>query len=172
MADSFRIDVDLTRFNIDSELEGYLKKVDAEMAASSNAIESSAATRVPVNLGGLKSVIQAKKIGPLSYEVVAPVAYAPAIEFGTGKSVKVPAGFEALASQFIGLPGIRQGNFADMVLALFEWGKKHGFNFKEPKDATFLASSILRKGIKPQPYLIPAFIFEQEQLMKRLNAIK
>lgn len=191
MGDTFRIEIDLKKFDLDSELEKYLKAVDKEMEASSRNIEAAAGARVATDLGGLKSVIKAQKIGPLDYEVVAPVAYAPAIEFGTGKNVKVPAGFEAMASKFIGLPGIRKGDFTDFVFAILDWMKRKGIragvystttrrrlgNRQQKADedlklASAICYSILRNGIKPQPFLIPAFLFEQEQLLKRLSQIK
>ena len=135
MGNSFSIDIDIARFNdqLDKEYQGIVAEMDAEFQAAVVNIEKAAVISVPVDKGFLKSSIQAKKIDRLNYEVVAPIKYAPYVEFGTGSNVNIPAGFESFAQQF------------------FVSGK--GRN-------------------RAQPFLIPAFLFESEQLLKRLEAIK
>ena len=135
MGNSFSIDIDIARFNdqLDKEYQGIVAEMDAEFQAASVNIEKAAVIAVPVDKGFLKSSIQAKKIDRLNYEVVAPIKYAPYVEFGTGGNVSIPPGFESLAEEF------------------YVSGK--GRN-------------------RAQPFLIPAFIFESQQLLKRLEAIK
>jgi hypothetical protein len=148
MANSFSIDVNLTRFNdeLDKEYQAIIAEMDAEYQAAASNIEAAAVIAAPVSnkmernekasgptAGGLKSIIQAKRLDRLDYEVVAPIKYAPYVEFGTGENVSIPPGFEELAQTF----------YVD--------GK--GRN-------------------KAQPFLIPAFLFESQQLLKRLEAIK
>lgn len=102
MANAFNVEIDLKRFNnqLDKEYQEIVKRTDAEMFAATVNIEKAAAQAAPVDLDGLKSTIQAKRLGPLNYEVVAPITYAPYVEFGTGNQVVIPKGFEALARQF------------------------------------------------------------------------
>lgn len=135
MANSFSIDVNLARFNdeLDKEYQGIIAEMDAEFQAATVNIEKAAVIAVPVDKGFLKSSIQAKRLGRLDYEVVAPIKYAPYVEFGTGGSVSIPPGFEALAR-------------------------------------TFYVSGKGRN--RAQPFLVPAFLFESQQLLKRLEAIK
>ena len=148
MANSFSINIDIARFNdqLDKEYQGIIAEMDAEYQAASVNIEKAAVVAAPVGnkmgrneranadtAGGLRSTIQAKRLDRLNYEVVAPIKYAPYVEFGTGGNVSIPPGFESFAQQF------------------FVSGK--GRN-------------------RAQPFLIPAFIFESQQLLKRLEAIK
>ena len=140
MGGSFSITIDKKRFQdeLDKEYKALLDEMDAEVSAAAINITKAAVMAAPVRQskgtkGGLKSSIAYKPLGFLDYEVVAPITYAPYVEFGTGGLVQIPKGFEDLAQQF------------------YVNGK--GRN-------------------RAQPFLIPAFIFETEQLEKRLKAIK
>jgi hypothetical protein len=62
-----------------------------------------------------------------------------------------------------------------MVKALMEWVEKKGIaSGKQTKSVAYIiALSILRKGLRPQPFLIPAFEQERPKLKLRiLNIIK
>lgn len=61
------------------------------------------------NRGGLMGMIKMNYLKPLAVEIIANRTYAPYVEFGTGKKVKVPKGLEAYAMQFKGR-GIRKVN--------------------------------------------------------------
>jgi hypothetical protein len=109
---------------------------------------------VPVDMGQLKQSIGSTKASiELNRSVIfANTNYAANVEFGTGSKVKVPSGFEKLASQFKD-KGI--GNFDDFLDSIREWCKRKGI---DEKLAYVIASSILKRGIKPQPYFIPSYL--------------
>jgi HK97 gp10 family phage protein len=174
------------------------KKVEAQVVQEFNAsalkIQSDAKKNVPVNLGTLRNSIQltsATNGNKIIYTVGTSVSYAPYIEFGTPgtqskENLKIPAGYEDFAMQF---KGKSQGKFKDMVLALAEWVTKQGIvasysiktqrrtgnkknNAKKDLSAAWaIAISIIRKGVRAHPYLIPAFEAEKINLRKKIKDI-
>jgi HK97 gp10 family phage protein len=85
--------------NIDGKLR---QNVGDEINASALNIQSSAKRLAPVDLGFLRNQIALVPIGDLTIAVEARAKYSPYIEFGTGGQVKVPAGYEDLATMFKG----------------------------------------------------------------------
>lgn len=154
-----------------------------EFKASVMAIASDAKRRAPKNLGTLSQGIGFAGTG-LTWDAFATSSYAAYMEFGTGGKVQIPAGFESYASQFRGGKG---GTFKEMVLAIAQWVKRKGITgtysvktqrrtgnkaARETQDmqaAWAIAISILKKGIKPQPFMIPAYETEKPKLMARLK---
>ena len=158
------------------ELEGKLNKlstalkvdVSDEINASALKIENQAKRLAPVNLGQLRNSIALIKDGELTYSVAANASYSAYVEFGTGPQVNVPADFKSYAQQFKGKSG---GSFKDMVEALTLWVKAKGIgNGKNQKGLAYIiALSILRKGLRPQPFLIPAYEQEKPKLIQNIN---
>ena len=88
------------------------KEVAMEINASALAIQSKARRDVVVDNGILRNSIQLKEVNKgdkLIYTVGSALKYAPYVEFGTGGTVNVPAGYEDFAIQFKG-KGIRKIN--------------------------------------------------------------
>lgn len=85
------------------------------------------------------------------------------IEFGTGGYVSVPPEFQSVAQEF---KGFKSGNFADFLRDMKEWCKRHGI---EEKYAYIICVSILRKGIKPQPFLYPALKRGKDGIVRKLR---
>ena len=88
------------------------KEVAMEVNASALAIQSKARRDVKVDNGILRNSIQLKEINTgdkIMYTVGSRLKYAPYVEFGTGGTVSVPAGYEDFAIQFKG-KGIRKIN--------------------------------------------------------------
>lgn len=88
------------------------KEVAMEVNASALAIQSKARRDVVVDNGILRNSIQLKEINKgdkIIYTVGSALKYAPYVEFGTGGTVNVPAGYEDFAIQFKG-KGIRKIN--------------------------------------------------------------
>ena len=88
------------------------KEVALEVNASALAIQSKARRDVVVDNSTLRSSIQLKEINrgdKIMYTVGSALRYAPYVEFGTGGTVSVPAGYEDFAMQFKG-KGIRKIN--------------------------------------------------------------
>lgn len=157
-----------------------------EMSASTLKIEKDAKRLAPVNMGTLRQSIHATSKDKLTHYVDVNASYAPYIEFGTGGKVSVPAGYEEYAATFKGNKG---GSLNDMIKALTLWVKRKGLagtysvktqrrlggkSVKASQDeklARFLAIKILKNGIKPQPFLIPAYEAEKPKLIERLKKI-
>jgi HK97 gp10 family phage protein len=150
------------------------QEVKDEISASALNIQTGAKRLAPVNFGQLRNSIYLKeqKIEKgIVFTVGASASYAPYVEFGTGGKVSIPAGFEDLAS---GFKGKKAGTFKDMVEALTLWVRRKGIGGGNDKSIAYaIAINILRKGMRPQPFLIPAFETEKPKLIKNiLNVLK
>lgn len=162
-----------------------------EINDSALKIQSNAKKLAPVNFGNLRNSIFVKNYSNSNGFIVSVgtnVSYAPYVEFGTGGKVSVPSGYADYAMQFKGKTG---GKFIDMVKALAEWVSKKGItgtysvktqrrtgskstqNKQNLSMAYAIAISILRKGLRPQPFLIPAFEAEKSKLITKIeNVVK
>jgi len=145
-----------------------------EVNASALKIQSDAKKLAPANLGTLRGSIYKDEISKSANEymfiVGAAAKYAAYVEFGTGGKVSIPNGYNDYATQFRNKKG---GKFKDMVLALTEWVQKKGIaSGKQSKSVAYaIALSILRKGMRAQPFLIPAFEAEKPKLIQRIQKI-
>ena len=157
-----------------------------EMSASTLKIERDAKRNAPVNMGTLRQSIHATSKDKLTHYVEVGVSYGAYLEFGTGGKVSIPAGYQDYAATFRGNKG---GSLNDMIEALTLWVKRKGlagtYSVKsgrrlggkstqfsqDEKLARFLAIKILKNGIRPQPYLIPAYETEKPKLIQRLKKI-
>jgi hypothetical protein len=151
-----------------------------------------AKTKAPVNNGKLRGAINADYATKTSMKasVSVDVVYAAYVEFGTrgyaGSYVSsLPNDWQTYASSFKGKSG--SGTMDDFLNAIIDWVKDKGlagtYSVKTQrrtgaKDARELqdievaypiALAILRKGIKPQPYLFPAVVEANESLKQRLQ---
>jgi len=146
-----------------AKLEKVLQQeVSDEMSASALTIQRDAARRAPRNLGKLAQSIQIDNTQALSKTVFATASYAPYVEFGTGGQVSIPPGWESEAAAAQG----KGGKFKDMLLAIRDWCLRKGI---DPKAAYPIAVSILRKGIRPQPFFVPAYEAERPKLIQRIK---
>ena len=168
-----------------SNLSDVLKKLDTleskieqnvkdELNASALNIQTGAKRLAPVNFGQLRNSIYLKEQNVengIIYTIGSSASYAPYVEFGTGGKVSIPKGFEELAS---GFKGKKAGTFKDMLEALTLWVKRKGIGGGKDKSIAYaIAISILKKGMRPQPFLIPAYEAEKPKMIKNiLNAIK
>ena len=160
------------------KLDKYNKTVQAEVKDEVNAsalkIQSDAKKAAPVNINTLRGSIymepNVKSLTQYIFAVGTEVSYAPYIEFGTGGKVSIPTRYESYAN---GFKGKSKGKFKDMLMALTEWVEKKGIaSGKKSKSVAYMiAISILRKGLRPQPFLIPAFEREKPKLKLRIEKI-
>ena len=130
-------------------------------------IANQAKLRAPVDQGQLRQSI-GKTTARVGYNVsfvFANTPYAAFVEFGTGARVSIPKGFEKMASEF---KGKKSGNFDSFLDAIRGWCQTHGI---DPKLAYIIAVSILRKGLKPQPFLIPSYLEGIQQYPKTLRKV-
>jgi HK97 gp10 family phage protein len=144
--------------------------VGDEINASALKILTDAKRLAPVNFGQLRNQIALEPINDLTFAVEAKASYSPYVEFGTGPQVSVPADFTSYAAQFQGKKG---GKFKDFVDALTLWVKRKGIgDGKNDKGLAFvIARSILQKGMRPQPFLIPSYETEKPKLIQRLKKL-
>ena len=166
---------DITNFSdvlnkLDTLGEKLQQDVKDEVSASALNIQTKAKRLAPVNFGQLRNSIYLKeqnvKNGFL-FTVGSNAKYAPYVEFGTGGKVSIPKGFEELAG---GFKGKKAGTFKDMVEALTLWVKRKGIGGGKDKSIAYaIAISILRKGMRPQPFLIPSFEMEKPKLINNIK---
>jgi hypothetical protein len=154
------------------QVEDAIKKIDtkatkglsAELDTSSINIQRMAARTAPGNLGKLKGSFNIDIGNSLFKSVFSTVEYAPYVEFGTRGKARIPAGFEAFAAQYKA-----SGNGAKGAWKAIEfWIKRKGI---DPKLTFVIFRSIMRNGISPQPFMIPAYEKEKPALLKRLKAL-
>jgi hypothetical protein len=158
-----------------------------EIKASAINIEKNAKRLAPVNFGNLRRSIHFVRIDKLTYNVEASAKYAPYLEFGTGGKVSIPVGYAGYAAQFKGQKG---GTYYEFLMAIVDWIKKKGikggvystktkrrlgnkaqkFN-EDVKLAERIAYSILKKGIRAQPFLIPSFETETPKIFLRIKTL-
>lgn len=123
--------------------------------------------RAPKDEGYLARAINSES-GKLSVTISVNTDYAAYIEFGTRRFAAVyvstlPADWQAFARQF---QGSQPGSFADFIRRIIAWVKRKGID----EDAAYpIALKILREGIKPQPFLYPAFQKQKPLLIKDLE---
>ena len=179
--------------NLIKRVETLSEKVKDEIALSIREsalkIQKDAKRNAPVDMGTLRNSIfldfdyQKNK---LTYKVGASASYAPYIEFGTGGSVKVSPEYANYALQFKGKRA-GSGTLDEFLLALMDWVKRKGISgtystktkkrtgnksnkLGEDFDVAFaIMLKILKKGINPQPFLLPAYDAEKANLVKKIK---
>lgn len=157
----------------------------------SNEVVLLAKQAAPVNDGKLRQSIQADYAtnDNLVASVAVAVNYAAYLEFGTrgyaGAYVgSLPNDWKTYASSFKGKGG---GTFDEFLLAIMDWVKSKGLsgtysvktqnrtgakgarNFEDAEVAYPIALAIIRKGIKPHPYLYPATVTANKHLIDKLK---
>lgn len=144
--------------------------VGNEINASALKILTDAKRAAPVNFGQLRNQIALVQESDLTFRVEAKASYSAYVEFGTGPQTSVPVDFQAYAQQFKGKEG---GKFKDMVEALTLWVKRKGIGTgqNDKSLAYVIARSILLKGMRPQPFLIPSYETEKPKLIQRLKKL-
>jgi len=121
------------------------------------------------NEGKLSQAIQ-PFYGDLEAGVKVNINYAAYVEFGTRKMAaqylgSLPNDWQNIANQYKGGNG---GSIKGILYALRQWF----IDRKIPKEKQFfIARKILTEGIKPKPYLFPAFRDNIPQLKKDIQAI-
>lgn len=167
-----------SRYNIDrlrkkfKEFEEIAKEdIKAILSSSAQIIVNNAKRKAPSNYGKLRQSIGSEtKNQGFEQVVYAGEKYAPMVEFGTKLQVKIPSGFESMALQF---KGYKSGNFTEFLENIKEWVRIKGIATGDDIDrASYLiAMSILKKGIRAQPFLIPAFIEERPKIPEKMDKI-
>lgn len=160
-------------------------EIDGEIEAAFREINRKQVRGVPVDEGGLKQSLGYKRNGPMDYELFGNKSYMPYIEFGTKTKVRVPSELTEYAMQFKGKGS--DIKFDDFLLIILDWVHRKGIagrfsvktkrrvgsknsQFDEDFAAAYpIAISILRKGIKPQPFFFQPYFEEKAKLIQRIK---
>lgn len=148
-------------------------QVEDELRASAMEFEQMAKRNAANNggdRGSLQKSIGYRQINPLSFEVFAGIFYAPFVEFGTKKKVRVEPGFEDVAAQFKGQKG---SGSLKLIDAIKGWVKRKGIaKGKEADRVSFaIARSIYRNGIAPKPFFYKNVAPVRTKLLGNLQRI-
>jgi HK97 gp10 family phage protein len=132
--------------------------------ATAMQVNTEAKQQAPANYGKLRqSIINNVSDHGLRVAIEVGVKYGAFVEFGTGVYVQVPAELQQEALKF---KGMKTGSFSDFLKTIEDWCKRKGIS----EDAAYpIAMSILKKGVKPQPYLYPAYVKYRKEIKPRLE---
>lgn len=139
------------------------KVISAEIEAIARQISGDAKKNAPSNFGTLRQSIQPEKITPLSWEVVAMASYAGYVEFGTGSKVSVPKEMQEVANAIKSNP---KGNIDNALDSIKDWCRAKGI---DERAAWPILMSILEQGLRPRPFLFPAWMKGSKDLIKNLQ---
>lgn len=164
---------------------------NVDKALSANAIEIAGKARqlAPKDMGGLAGSIAEDVSKFLQKAVKVNSFYASYVEFGTGRYAAkyvatLPPDWRTYAATFKGKTE-GGGSLDDFLLLMVEWVKRKGLHGrtksgnrrtgkKANEDAYNIAYviviSILRNGIHPHPFLVPAFEDQRKQLKADISA--
>lgn len=129
--------------------------------------------------GGLLSHQYVQAAGKRSWEVGNSAFYAPFIEWGTGRQVKVPTEWREMAMQY---KGPYPGTWDLFEQNIKAWMKRHGIPERKVvthADGTesyidvayYIMVSILENGLKPRPFLYPAYVKNKTELVKQVKQL-
>ncbi len=173
-----------------AEIKAYPQDVERiinrEFTVFAQGTVNDAKSLAPVDEGRLRQSIGFVP-GELQITITVNVDYAAYLEFGTKSFAdayvaSLPQDWQVFAAQYKGAGG---GNFQEMVMRIKEWVKRKGFAStysvgshrktrvgaaNEDQAAYAIAVSIVRKGIRPHPYLFPAFEKNKLELIANLKA--
>lgn len=182
----------LDRFtrNLDKYPVEVQDKIDKVLTAGALDIRARAVTNAPVDEGQLRRSITATVNTPLKKRVAVRAEYAPFVEFGTKKYVRVTPGYEEVAKQFQGKK-LKNSSFQDLLERIEGWVKRNkirtlsGQSAKGSKGrrkgsyraaAFWIALKIAKFGVKPRPFFLPAVdaVFDKvrQQIFKIIKSQK
>lgn len=166
-------------------------KVSDVLNASALEIEAKAKRAAPADRGLLRQTISADITKSLKKHITSHAPYSAYVEFGTGKFAAqyvatLPSNYQAFAAQFRGGGG---GGFKEFIRLLAEWVKRKGITgtysvktrrrtgnraARQSEDlsvAYAIAISILRNGIHPHPFMIPALIAQEPKIKRDMQTL-
>jgi HK97 gp10 family phage protein len=188
----------LDRFtrNLDKYPVEVADKIDKVLTAGSLDIRARAVSACPVDEGQLRRSITATVNAPLKKRVAVRAEYAPFVEFGTKKYVRVTPGYEEVAKQFQGKK-LKNSSFKDLLERIEGWVKRHKIRTVSGNKASsvrnkrgqvkrrkgtysaaayWIALKIAKFGVKPRPFFLPAVdtVFDKvrQQIFKIVKSQK
>jgi hypothetical protein len=153
------------------------KQIGAELEAAAYEMHGIATELITSNgaidQGFLKAslqVIRDRATGAVYFENTA--FYAPMVEFGTKGRVSVPPEWANYAMQF---KGIKNGTIAEFKSNIKDWIRRKGIPIPEGWTEDSLADrivlNILVNGLKPRPFMYPAYSRVAANLPARIQAV-
>lgn len=161
-------------------------EVGAEIRIAAQNMAANAQREAPSGVGNiLKSGISSKKLTPLQYEVTSNAHYSAYVEFGTKGRYKPQPGVDASNFKSSGAGKTGKG-FYDAIL---QWvkikriagtysvktrrrtGKKIEKQIEDEQTAFAIYVSIMRHGIKPQPFFFKQVAVVEPQLIKNIENV-
>jgi hypothetical protein len=154
--------------NIKSYPEDLKKVINNEFKAFGIGTVNDAKRLASVNEGFLRNNISSNS-SDLKVSISVNVDYAAYLEFGTKSFAAsyvslLPPDWQTFAAEYKGRGG---GSFKEFVMNITEWVRLKGIDIKA---AYPIALKILKTGIRPHPYLLPAFEKNKIELIKNLKA--
>ena len=146
------------QFGKDSEEEFAL-----EVEAGARNISKIAKSEAPANNGQLRQSIQPEKINELNWEIIAHASYAGYIEFGTGVMVSIPNEMKDIANAIKNNP---KGDMHEAFESIKDWCRNKGI---DERAAWPILMSILKKGLRPRPFLFPAWKQGSAKMIKDMK---
>lgn len=162
------------------------REISAELKDSANKMRMRAIQDAPADNGILRAGIQVNEITKTNYGIFSNALYSGYIEFGTKRRVKIPSGLSNVAAELRGKGG---GSFEDMLDFLTAWVKRKGISgnysvkskrrlgnklrqaIEDRQMALVIARSILRNGIRPQPFFFKQLDIERPVLIANIKNI-
>lgn len=152
---------DLQAISVEGE-----RMANAVVGVIADKITAAQKISAPADLGTIRNNLGNIQLAPALREIFSNAPESPYQEFGTGPQVNIPAEWSEAAAEFQGTGG---GSWADFILALTDWVKRHGltgvYSVKtqrrnnrlsntdaDQQAAWAIARSILKRGLAPQPF--------------------
>ena len=143
--------------NLDKMPDEVREIVHDQTFINAQQIETNAKRLAPRDTSFMRNMIRVanttKDKNRIEYSVVSPVKYSAYVEFGTGGRASVPAELQSQARKI--QAQAKKGNFEEGLDNIKEWCRSHGI---EESAAWPIFMSILKKGLKPRPFLYPSLI--------------
>jgi HK97 gp10 family phage protein len=163
-------------------------QVDRILDANCIEIATKAKQLAPVDVGGLRASIAPDTTKFLRKHITVNAYYAAYVEFGTGRYAAqyigtLPNNWKSFAAQF---KSMKRGSGKDFFNNIFNWVKRNVTTTysiktqrrsktkdqdKRAKQITFLIMrSIKKNGIRPRPFLFPAYESQRQQIVSDISA--
>lgn len=151
-----------------------IREVDGIMEAGSKFFVRNAkqAAQRFGDTGALAREIVYERRSLMNFSIVSGARYAGYVEFGTGSKFRSIPGFEDIAASIRGKTGLSYKEGLDNIKG---WVKRKGIRFNgmtQQQTAFLIFRSILRNGIKAQPYFFKNMGPTRAQIEKDLGNVE
>lgn len=163
-----------------------VEEVSGELEAGADDIAAGAIKDAPVDEGGIRRGISVARKNRTEFIVTSSARYSPFMEWGTKKRVSIPSSLTSYAAQFKGIKG---GTKEQFLKAITSWVRRKGIRFDSTvsfksgkrkgqrkkmtiKDTAYIIYlSILRNGVKPQPFFFKNLDKQAPMILKRVETV-